>query len=57
MNSEWRKSTYSQASGGACVEAGTDAQGVLVRDTVQAGGGPVLSVPAVAWSAFLTTIR
>jgi hypothetical protein len=39
------------------VEAGADAQGVLVRDTVQVGAGPVLSVPAVAWSAFLATIR
>lgn len=57
MSSEWRKSTYSQASGGNCLEAGTDAQDVLVRDTKQAGVGPVLSVPAVAWTAFLAAVR
>jgi hypothetical protein len=57
MNSKWRKSSYSNTTGGQCVEAGIDAQGVLVRDTVQADAGPVLSVPAVAWSAFLATIR
>lgn len=57
MKSEWRKSTYSQASGGNCVETGTDTQGVLIRDTKQADVGPVLSVPAGAWSAFLATVR
>jgi hypothetical protein len=57
MKSEWRKSSYSQASGGNCLEAGIGAQGVLVRDTKQAGVGPVLSVSADVWSTFLATIR
>lgn len=55
MNSTWRKSSYSSANGGACVEvATTDA--VLVRDTTDRGGF-TLSVPAAAWKAFLTTVR
>jgi hypothetical protein len=55
MNSTWRKSSYSSANGGACVEvATTDA--VLVRDTTDRGGF-TLSVPAAAWAAFLTTVR
>jgi Domain of unknown function (DUF397) len=55
MNSTWRKSSYSSANGGACVEvATTDA--VLVRDTTDRGGF-TLSVPAAAWTAFLTTVR
>lgn len=29
----WRKSTYSSAEGGSCVEVGGDASAVLVRDT------------------------
>ena len=57
MNSEWRKSTYSQASGGDCVEVGSDQGAALIRDTTQRGAGPVLSVPAATWSAFLATIR
>ena len=57
MNSEWRKSTYSQASGGNCVEVGSYQGAALIRDTTQRGAGPVLSVPAATWSAFLATIR
>jgi hypothetical protein len=51
----WRKSTYSSANGGQCVEvaaAGT----VLVRDTTDRAGF-TLSVPAGAWEAFLATVR
>jgi hypothetical protein len=51
----WRKSTYSDANGGSCVEvATTDA--VLVRDTTNRAGF-TLTVPASAWSEFLATIR
>jgi len=55
MTSTWRKSTFSSANGGACVEvATTDA--VLVRDTTDRGGF-TLSVPALTWAAFLSTLR
>ncbi len=52
----WRKSTYSGANGGSCVEVATDGN-VLVRDTTQHGMGPVLSVPVSAWTAFLAGIK
>ena len=55
MNSAWRKSSYSSANGGACVEVAT-ADGVLVRDTTNRDGF-TLSVPAAAWAAFLRTVR
>jgi hypothetical protein len=52
----WRKSTYSGANGGSCIEVATDGN-VLVRDTTQHGMGPVLSVPASAWAAFLSGLK
>jgi hypothetical protein len=55
MNSTWRKSSYSSANGGACVEvATTDA--VLVRDTTDRAGF-TLSVSGAAWNRFLSTLR
>ena len=51
----WRKSTYSQDTGGACVEvATTDA--VLIRDTTNRDG-LTLSVTASAWSTFTSAIK
>jgi hypothetical protein len=53
----FRKSTYSNPSGN-CVEAGdfrTSSHGgarVRVRDTKDAGTGPVLSFTPAAWAAF-----
>jgi hypothetical protein len=48
MNSTWRKSSYSSANGGACVEvATTDA--VLVRDTTDRDGF-TLGVSWAAWN-------
>jgi len=55
-NSPWRKSSYSGGSSSNCVEVASDG-GVLVRDTKDNGVGPVLSLPAVAWSRFLDGIR
>ncbi len=55
MGSPWRKSTYSDATGGNCVEvAGGDM--VLVRDTADRDGG-TLAFSAVAWAQVLGTIR
>jgi len=56
MNSEFRKSSYSSQSGGNCVEAGTDAQGVLVRDTADRQGAMLVISPA-AWARFTTSLR
>jgi len=52
----WRKSTYSNNSGGACVEVAT-ADAVLIRDTTDHGHGPVLRVSAQTWRAFTRSIR
>ncbi len=54
--SNWRKSTYSNSTGGACVEVAT-ADAVLIRDTTDHGHGPVLRVPAETWRAFTHAIR
>jgi hypothetical protein len=50
MTSEmsWRKSSYSDGSGGNCVELGSAPGHVLIRDTKQAGAGPVLAFSATA---------
>jgi hypothetical protein len=51
---DWRKSTYSNAQGGSCVEVASG-DGVMVRDTTDRDGG-TLAFSAEAWSAFLITI-
>ena len=38
----WRTSSYSGSQGGNCVEVAGHDRLVLVRDTKQAGAGPVL---------------
>ena len=53
---EWRKSTYSGASGGQCVEAGTGTRTVLVRDTTDRDG-VTLAIPAAAWQTFVAATR
>jgi hypothetical protein len=52
---DWRKSTYSGANGGQCVEVSA-ADTVLVRDTTNRAGF-TLSVPATAWQTFLNELR
>jgi hypothetical protein len=52
---DWRKSSYSGGNGGECVEVAS-ADGVMVRDTTDRDG-VTLSVPADAWSAFMTGIK
>jgi len=53
---DWRKSSYSGANGGQCVEVAT-IEGVAVRDTTQAGTGPVLMLTADAWRDLLASIK
>jgi len=52
---DWRKSSYSDANGGSCVEVASD-HGMLIRDTTNRDGF-TLPISASAWSAFLATIR
>jgi Domain of unknown function (DUF397) len=55
-NMNWRKSTYSGANGGNCVEVGTTRNMILVRDTKDAEG-PRLSVGTAAWKAFTDQLK
>lgn len=52
---DWRKSSYSDASGGQCVEVASDGM-VMVRDTTNRTGG-TLTFSAAAWERFLSTVR
>jgi hypothetical protein len=52
---DWRKSSYSDANGGSCVEIASDG-GVLIRDTTNRDGFTLI-VSARAWSAFLAATR
>jgi len=53
---QWRKSTYSDANGGDCVETASDEGLVQVRDTADRRG-PVLGFSAEAWVAFTDSLR
>jgi hypothetical protein len=53
---DWRKSSYSGANGGSCVETASGDGVVLVRDTTNRDGG-TLAVSAQAWAAFVGTLR
>jgi hypothetical protein len=55
MISTWRKSTYSDDTGGNCVEVAT-ADAVLIRDTVNRDG-VTLSVSASVWLRFTSAIK
>jgi hypothetical protein len=50
----WRKSTYSDGNGGACVEVAS-ADAVMVRDTTDRDG-LTLAFSAEAWAAFITRL-
>ncbi|MGH3794933.1 MAG: DUF397 domain-containing protein [Pseudonocardiaceae bacterium] len=50
----WRTSSYS-SNGGACVEVAPTSADVRIRDSKDRDG-PVLTVPAPTWHAFLTAL-
>ncbi|MFK0220175.1 DUF397 domain-containing protein [Streptomyces vinaceus] len=53
----WRKSSYSNQDGGACVEVSDDFVAVVpVRDS-KIPHGPVLVFPASGWSAFVSAVK
>jgi hypothetical protein len=51
----WRKSSFSSAQGGSCVEVAS-ADGVVIRDTTNRGG-VTLTVSAEAWAEFTASLR
>ena len=52
---DWRKSSYSGANGGQCVEVASADQ-IMVRDTTNRDGG-TLAFPASAWHRFTSELR
>lgn len=56
MGGNWRKSSYSGANGGSCVETASSVDAILVRDTTDRDGF-TLSVPADAWVTFTDSLR
>ncbi|POX65274.1 DUF397 domain-containing protein [Streptomyces sp. Ru62] len=54
----WRKSSYSNGSGGDCVEVADAHPGLVpVRDSKRPEDGPVLLFRPPAWSAFLGSLK
>ena len=53
---EWRKASYSNSNGGACVEVATAAHAVAVRDSKDPDG-PKLAFTAEAWDTFIEHIK
>ncbi|MGP4111557.1 DUF397 domain-containing protein [Streptomyces sp. 4N509B] len=55
--SSWRKSTYSGADNGDCVEVADNIPGAIpVRDSKNPDG-PALVFPAAGWSSFVTAVK
>lgn len=52
----WRKSSYSNGNGGACVEVATLRNGCAVRDSKERDGS-ILSFSIAEWSAFTAAVR
>ncbi len=52
----WRKSSYSGANGGECVEVGQDEDLIAIRDTKDRTG-PVLRVAPHTWRRFAQQVR
>ncbi|NJQ03613.1 DUF397 domain-containing protein [Streptomyces zingiberis] len=53
----WRKSSYSNGDGGACLEIADGLPGLVpVRDS-KAPTGPALAFPTSSWAAFVTALR
>lgn len=54
---KWRKSSYSGAAGGECVEVADGVPGVVpVRDSKDPQG-PALLFPAEAWAGFIRGVK
>jgi hypothetical protein len=56
IDPRWRKSTRSSGNGGACVEVGTGACAVLVRDTTNRNGA-TLTFGSEDWQGFINGLK
>ncbi|MFH9422793.1 DUF397 domain-containing protein [Streptomyces sp. NPDC017529] len=53
----WRKSSYSNANGGNCVEIAENFPGTVpVRDS-KTPHGPILTLPTASWAAFIAALK
>ncbi|MFI1971498.1 DUF397 domain-containing protein [Streptomyces cinnamoneus] len=56
IRADWRTSSYSDGTGGNCVEvADTIADTIWVRDSKNPDG-PALTFPPQAWASFIRTL-
>ena len=53
---DWRKSSYSGANGGNCVETASGDGVIMVRDTTDRGGA-TLTVSGASWARFTAAVR
>lgn len=53
----WRKSSYSGANGGNCVEVADHDGTIMVRDTTDHGNGPVHRFTPTNWRAFVASVK
>jgi hypothetical protein len=53
----WRKSTFSGANGGGCVEVADHDGVIVVRDTKDHGRGPVHQYAPEVWRTFIAGVR
>ena len=51
----WRKSSWSNGGGNACIEVASDS-GILIRDSTNRDGG-TLALSAAAWQAFTSKVK
>ncbi|MGY3201201.1 DUF397 domain-containing protein [Streptomyces sp. TE5632] len=57
ISARWRRSSYSNANGGECIEITGDFPGIVpVRDS-KTPHGPVVVVPAAAWDVFVNSLK
>ncbi|OKI05151.1 DUF397 domain-containing protein [Streptomyces sp. CB02923] len=53
----WRKSSYSNANGGNCVEIADNIPGLVpVRDS-KTPHGPILTFPTASWAEFVAALN
>ncbi|MFI5829594.1 DUF397 domain-containing protein [Streptomyces sp. NPDC051578] len=56
-SARWRKSSYSNGTGGDCVEVADGLAGLVpVRDSKRPGG-PAIVVTAAAWTPFVAALK
>ena len=53
---DWRKSTYSDANGGSCVETASSAGAIKVRDTTDRDG-VTLAFPVQSWERLIASLK